>query len=234
MATVDATWRERQEATKHNPEKDDTPGTQIELASRAEEMYKALPVNSFGVAIGKARLQPTGHDLNLDNALDAKIALAEQAVADPDAGLVVDLCKVGSKLSEAFAIAPAAYAGTAAIRRHRDTGDGEVYYFIGGKARNGRIIRPKWSMHFEPGVIMGYSGASSWRTSSPVQVPPIPAQHRPENLENHYIVWEQNWGEKILAPKDPALLEHVVGDVYMVHAVWDLTELEAAALRGKR
>jgi len=42
------------------------------------------------------------------------------------------------------------------------------------------------------------------------------------------------WEEKILRPRDPALIEHIVGDVYVVRAVWDVTPLEAAALRGRR
>jgi hypothetical protein len=60
-------------------------------------------------------------------------------------------------------------------------------------------------------------------------VPLIPAPLRPDaNLANYHILWEAEW--KHVAPRDPALLKHLGGDLYAVVAVWDLTEVERAAL----
>ena len=183
-----------------------------------------LPASEFGRALGEGVLERPELTLDPRNRDDRLIALAATAV-DEHEGLVVDITKIAAMMKTNFAIAPARYSGKR-IRRRMDRNDGEVIYY-----------RKGWSFRFEPGAALGYHGGYDrpWIRSKPVVVPPIPAQHRPERItRNHYIVWEQAWSDIILRPRDPALLEHIVGDVYVVLGTWDLTPLEAAALRTRR
>jgi len=65
-------------------------------------------------------------------------------------------------------------------------------------------------------------------------VPIIPPEHRPRRsrLRRFHILWEvERWD--MIPPRDPALLKHIVGDLWAVMAAWDLTELERAALAGR-
>ena len=39
---------------------------------------------------------------------------------------------------------------------------------------------------------------------------------------------------RVLAPRDPALLRHVRGDLWAVLSVWDLTDLERMVLSQRR
>jgi hypothetical protein len=62
-------------------------------------------------------------------------------------------------------------------------------------------------------------------------VPTIPPLHRPhDSLEHYWLLWEAEWSKP---PVDPALLKHLGLNLYAVLAVWDLTELEQAVLRGR-
>lgn len=65
-------------------------------------------------------------------------------------------------------------------------------------------------------------------------VPLIPPQHRPRRTRLHrfHILWEvERW--TLTAPRDPALLRHIRGDLWSVQAVWDLTDLERAVLSAR-
>lgn len=65
-------------------------------------------------------------------------------------------------------------------------------------------------------------------------VPLVPPPLRPAHALSGYVVlWEAEWAQDPPAPRDPALLKHIGGDVYAVLAVWDLTELERAVLAGR-
>lgn len=72
--------------------------------------------------------------------------------------------------------------------------------------------------------------------SNPVStvVPKVPAQFIPKNgLENYFILWEvEEWTPE--PPKDPMLLKRIRGskNLFAVLAVWELTKLERAVLRG--
>jgi hypothetical protein len=67
--------------------------------------------------------------------------------------------------------------------------------------------------------------------SSPV--PHVPAAVRPKfHLRNYHILFEVEKWETY--PVDPFLLRHVTGDLYVVEAEWELTELEAALLGSMR
>lgn len=62
-------------------------------------------------------------------------------------------------------------------------------------------------------------------------VPTIPPLHRPADaLENYWLLWEAEWDQP---PVDPALLKHLGLNLYAVLAVWNLTDLERAILRGR-
>jgi hypothetical protein len=65
-------------------------------------------------------------------------------------------------------------------------------------------------------------------------VPPVPPGQRPRRrrLRGFHILWEvEEW--TYTPPRDPALLRHVAGDLWAVHATWDLTDLERAVLSGR-
>ena len=65
-------------------------------------------------------------------------------------------------------------------------------------------------------------------------VPLIPPAHRPKpnRLRHRHILWEvEEWSP--VPPKDPALLQHLRGDLWAVLSVWDLTELERAVLSSR-
>lgn len=70
-------------------------------------------------------------------------------------------------------------------------------------------------------------------------VPKVPARFLPKHpLENYYILWEvEKWTKAKrppVPPGDPMLLKQIRGNpnLYAVLAVWDLTKLERAVLRG--
>lgn len=59
-------------------------------------------------------------------------------------------------------------------------------------------------------------------------VPSIPLHLRPKhNLRNYHILWESEWKE---VPRDPYLLRRLAGDLWLVVAAWDLTDVERAVL----
>ena len=64
-------------------------------------------------------------------------------------------------------------------------------------------------------------------------LPLVPPRVRPpHDLVGYHVLWEAVWHERRQqrAPRDPALLKHIGGDLYAVLAVWDLTDLERAVL----
>ena len=74
-------------------------------------------------------------------------------------------------------------------------------------------------------------------TRSPwfAMVPPVPPRLRPRGALSRYaIVWEvDEWSPRSKTappPVDPALLRHIMGSLYAVIAVWDLTDIERLVL----
>lgn len=76
------------------------------------------------------------------------------------------------------------------------------------------------------------------RGSIESKVPIVPAHLLPDgDLKNYYILWEVTAGwelpQKSTYKKgDPYLLKRINNNVFAVLAEWDVTELEAAVLRG--
>jgi len=64
-------------------------------------------------------------------------------------------------------------------------------------------------------------------------VPLVPVHLRPKRgLANYHVLWEAEW-ERIV-PRDPLLLRQIGrGDMWLVVAQWDLTEVERAALSAR-
>lgn len=60
-------------------------------------------------------------------------------------------------------------------------------------------------------------------------VPLVPVHLRPKRgLANYHILWEAEWTRVV--PRDPYLLRRIGGDLWLVVAMWDLTDVERAAL----
>lgn len=74
-----------------------------------------------------------------------------------------------------------------------------------------------------------------WEGNYRAMVPIVPPSLRPaHSLDNYCTLFEvENWALDPDAPRDPALLKHIGGDLYAVVATWDLTELERAVLAGR-
>jgi hypothetical protein len=84
-------------------------------------------------------------------------------------------------------------------------------------------------------VVVPMPAEKARRTEGSAMVPPIPPRFRPKRtrLGAFHVLWEvEEW--KLTPPRDPALIRHIGGDVWAVHAVWDLTDLERAVLTGGR
>lgn len=63
-------------------------------------------------------------------------------------------------------------------------------------------------------------------------VPLVPPALRPKLARQRYFVlFEAEWN--LVPPYDPALIRHLVGDLWIVLSTWDLTELERAAIAGR-
>mgnify|MGYP001563269002 CR=1 FL=1 len=86
--------------------------------------------------------------------------------------------------------------------------------------------KPYWRWEFAPNIVSPpRQSYADYRT----MVPLIPPNLRPgeTQLKKYWILWEATWEE---APRDPMLLRHLAGDLYIVLAAWDLTDLERAAM----
>jgi hypothetical protein len=78
------------------------------------------------------------------------------------------------------------------------------------------------------------AGYKHWGSSGRTIVPVIPPhiRPRPRRLRGFHILWEvEKWTP--VPPRDPALIKWIRGDLWAVHACWDLTELERAVLSSR-
>lgn len=70
-------------------------------------------------------------------------------------------------------------------------------------------------------------------------VPMVPADVRPSgDMKDFFVLWEvEEWADtrhRTEPDRDPYLLKHLAGDLYIVVAEWDLTDLERAIMAGRR
>jgi hypothetical protein len=67
----------------------------------------------------------------------------------------------------------------------------------------------------------------------PIHLRPKPRRGNPQGaLANYHTLFEAEWTK--IPPKDPLLLRRVgLGDLWIVCAAWDLTEVERAVLMGR-
>ena len=118
--------------------------------------------------------------------------------------------------------------------------DGSVHFRGKGEihARNraDRIDLPQVFEADEHLVGLADTWVTTWRTPRfRAIVPNVPPPLRPSDaLGNYHLLFEAEWALAApAAPVDPALIKHIGGDIWAVHAVWDLTELERAVLSGR-
>ncbi len=93
-------------------------------------------------------------------------------------------------------------------------------------------IRSK-TISFPTGTFAGVPAfAEKWQSTHEAEaiVPLVPVHLRSKRgLENYHILWEAEWTR--IVPRDPMLLRRIgKGDMWLVVAAWDLTEVERAAL----
>jgi len=75
--------------------------------------------------------------------------------------------------------------------------------------------------------------SSVWTDARYATIPIIPPRFRPKyDLKGYHLLWEAVWHrtKTARAPRDPALLKRIGGDLFAVLAIWDLTPLEMAVL----
>jgi len=73
---------------------------------------------------------------------------------------------------------------------------------------------------------------ASWRYRA--MVPIVPPDLRPTRaLTTYHTLFEAEWGLDPSPPVDPALIQHLFGDLWVVVAEWDLTPLERAVLADR-
>lgn len=118
-------------------------------------------------------------------------------------------------------------AETCFMRRERD---GAVYFHVQSNAWWGRADRRK-RLQFPDGTLSPWVGGP-FSIDAHAIVPNIPPALRPVHaLSGYHILFEAEW--RPVAPKDPALLKHLGGDLWAVLAVWNLTELERAVIGAR-
>lgn len=87
----------------------------------------------------------------------------------------------------------------------------------------------RWRMELD------FGGAHYRGLTTQALLPQMPPAVREIASRRDLLLWEAEWRrtnfKRAPRPRDPALLEQVAGDLYVVKASWELSELEAAALR---
>lgn len=163
-----------------------------------------------------------------DNEADAEIRkackllargeLIVQALSSiPAAGLGLDGYP---KLALANASAPACWLRTDSIRVR-----------MKGVER-WSTARGEWRNTFEwPRAAFGAMKDARWNMKA--MMPLIPASDRPKRgLENYHVLWEAEW--EPVPPSDPYLLRRIGrSDLWLVCAMWDLSDVEKAVLAGR-
>lgn len=106
----------------------------------------------------------------------------------------------------------------------------ETWYSSGRVRFYGRF---GWSYETEMANVKGFSDDKGAKAEA--NAPTMPPAIRRIANDDDLLLWEAQWRKNVIKRQiviDPALLERVTGNLYVVKAAWELTELEAAALRG--
>lgn len=101
-----------------------------------------------------------------------------------------------------------------------------------GKGRNSVVGRR--TMAKPRGFKFELDGALQERCEAKAIVPSIPPAHRPAetSYDRYYVLFEAEWD--VSPPVDPALLAPLGGGLFVVVAIWDLSDLERAVLANSR
>lgn len=129
-------------------------------------------------------------------------------------------------------------ATAAACHIHRERNGSMVmapddgFWMSRGESRRFRFAEETFAFPVQTFPIREYDGKRYYGHTSAhrAMTPIVPIHLRPKRgLENYHILWEAEW-ERVV-PKDPYLLRRIgKGDLWLVVAHWDLTEVERAAL----
>lgn len=116
--------------------------------------------------------------------------------------------------------------------------DYKIVWYRGWRNGSGRFTPSQWPnastvrsgvFEMKEGTFPIFSGSAF---DAKAIVPIIPAHLRPAgSLKRFHILWEADWEA---VPRDPMLLRHMGGCLFVVLAVWDLTEIERAVLAGRK
>lgn len=109
-----------------------------------------------------------------------------------------------------------------------------------GAIRFETISAQGWRLQL-PSKTLPY-GTKTWYWRRRAMVPPVPIGTRMRLRRRGAGGWRScltlfevgEWAEAPQPPGDPALLRPLGGDLYVVEATWDLTDLERAVLAGAR
>lgn len=86
----------------------------------------------------------------------------------------------------------------------------------------------RWARARSKQMRVNIPGVSLQHPEGQAVVPLVPIHLRPKRgLANYHILWEADWKA---IPKDPYLLRRIGGDMWLVVAAWDLTDVERAAM----
>lgn len=121
--------------------------------------------------------------------------------------------------------------------------DGSLGFFTSNNSRATRVFyasRLLRKLDREAGECETW--LSSWSVGKRAIVPPVPIGTRMRLGAPHRGGWRPcftlfevgEWEAAPRPPGDPALLRHIGGELYVVEATWDLTDLERAVLAGAR
>jgi hypothetical protein len=107
-------------------------------------------------------------------------------------------------------------------------GNGSATMFADDLPRAGKAAA-SLSLSFPSGA---FGSSTNWRNARAI-LPPVPLHLRPRRgLANYHILWEAEWTP--VPPRDPYLLRRIGrSDMWLVVAMWDLTEVERAALAAR-
>jgi hypothetical protein len=96
-----------------------------------------------------------------------------------------------------------------------------------------RSVSDKWNtFRFKAGTFVRSPPMKEWREQAVAMVPLVPVHLRPKRgLQNYHVLWEADWTRQ--PPVDPMLLRRIGGDMWLVVAAWDLTEVERAAMAAR-